>query len=307
MDLRDLVTPQALLLALVGVLIAVMLVTASTSAAAFSVFNPSWDGASGIQSTATEEAIETRVALSTAAYGDVSPAGTTALIIGPDETYTESELTQVRQFVAAGGTLVVADDFGSGNQILTGIGAETRFDRRLLRDPQNNGPSTAMPTATVVPNASETTSAETVMLNYGTVLTVENATVLARSSEFSYLDRDTDGEIDENESLQSSPVIAREELGSGTVIVVSDGSLFINAMLERADNQAFTTDLLTGSELVLLDSTHTSSSPPLQVALVTLRTNAWAQVAITLLLGVLGYLSPRLWRQRNALVPQSGD
>mgnify|MGYP006282414675 CR=1 FL=1 len=308
MDLRKFVTPQALLWALVGVLIAVLLVSASTSAAAFSVFNPSWDGSSGVQSTATESGIETRVALSTEAYTDVSPTETTALIIGPDETYTASELTKIRQFIAAGGTLVVADDFGSGNQILTGIGVETRLNGHLLRDPQNNGPTTAMPTATIVSNASDFTSAETVMLNYATVVTAENATILARSSEFSYLDRNNNNEIDDNESIQSYPVVAQEEIGNGTVIIVSDGSLFINAMLERAENQAFTTDLVGDTELILLDGTHTTASdPPLQVALVTLRTHSWAQFTIMLLFGILGYFSPRLWRQSKTLLSQSGD
>ncbi|WP_049987332.1 DUF4350 domain-containing protein [Halobellus rufus] len=296
MDLRTLLTPRALLWTLVAVLCVVLLVTASTSTAAFSVFNPSWDGASGVQTAAEEEGIETQVAQSTAVYDEVEPNETVAVVIGPQERYTPAELASIRAFVDQGGTLIVADDFGDGNQLLSGVGVEARLDGRLLRDPRNYEGTTAMPIATVVTNDSAVSVAESVQLNHGTVVEEPTGTVLARSSEFSYLDSDRDGEIDETESIESYPVAVREEFGTGAVITVSDGSLFINAMLERADNDAFTRGLLTESSLVVLDTTHTSATPPLHAALLALRSSTLLQGALLLLLGVVGYLLPTVSR-----------
>lgn len=299
MNLRTVLTPYALLGALVGVFLVVLLLTASSSTAAFSVFNPSWDGASGVQSVATDEDIETQVALSTTTYRDVNPNETVAVVIGPQDTYTPTELESIRAFVDAGGTLIVADDFGSGNQLLSGIGAAARLDERLLRDPQNYEVTTAMPFATVVATDSAVSQAETIQLNHGTVVEPANGTVLARSSEFSYLDRDRDGEIDDDEPLEAHPVVVREDYGAGQIVTVSDGSLFINAMLERSDNEAFTRGLLADASLVVLDTTHTSASPPLQAALLTLRANTILQALVVLLVGGVGYVVPVRFLSRS--------
>lgn len=296
MKLKHFATPRALLVALLGAIIIVLVVSASSSAAAFSVFNPSWDGASGVQSTATQAGVETRVALSPDVYNDVDPPSTVAVVIGPTTTYTPSELAQIQTFVDQGGTLVVADDFGSGNHLLRGVGAESRLNGRLLRDPRNHGVTTAMPIASIVANDTSFSAANSVILNHGTVVETETGTVLAQSSSFSYLDRDRDGEIDENESLESYPVVVRETHGNGRIIVVSDGSVFINAMLEQADadNDAFTRALIADADLVVLDGTQTSSTPPVQTGLITLRSNTSFQAVLILLLSGLGAAIPAL-------------
>jgi len=307
-DLQRIATPRALLWVLLGVLIAVLIVSASSSTAAFSVFNSAWDGASGVQSTAADSGIDTRVALSTDIYRDVAPEETVAFVIGPTTTYTPTELERIQTFVEEGGTLIVADDFGSGNQLLRGIGAESRLDGHLLRDPRNHGVTTAMPVASVVATDSRLAASESMMLNHGTVVDPAAGTILARSSEFSYLDRDRDNAIDESEPLESYPVVVRERLGDGRVVIVGDASLFINAMLEQADsdNEAFTRGLITDAELVVLDSTQTSANPPLQAVWLTVRSNTLLQAIIVLLIGGLGYVVPTLARsvQRIELDPQ---
>lgn len=294
MDFRTFITPRALLWALAGVLVAVLLISASTSAAAFSVFNPSWDGTSGVQSTATDAGLDTQVALSTNTYSNVEPTNTVAIVISPQATYTPTDLARIQTFVSAGGTLIVADDFRGANQLLRGIGVQSRFDGQLLRDPRNHGVTTAMPIASVVATDSAVSGADTIMLNHGTIINPETGTVLAQSSEFSYLDRDRDAEIDDNEPLESHPVAVRETLGAGQVILVSDGSLFINSMLERADNEAFTRALIDDASLVVIDTTQTPATPPLQAVFLSLRSNTLLQGIVVLLLGAIGYGIPLL-------------
>ena len=56
----------------------------------------------------------------------------TLLMIAPARAPTAEERTAYREFVAAGNTLVLADDFGSGNELLEAIGASVRLDQGNL-------------------------------------------------------------------------------------------------------------------------------------------------------------------------------
>jgi hypothetical protein len=132
-------------------------------------------------------------------------------------------------------------------------------------------------------------------VNHGTVLRPSNATVVARSSNVSYLDTDRDAEIDDGEQLRPYPVVATESVGSGRVVAVSDASLFINAMLERASNEAFTRSLVAGTDLVILDGTHAETHPPLRVAVVSLRSSPILQALAVLLLGFGAYGVAQVW------------
>lgn len=296
MDFGRLLSPRTLVVALVGALVLTVVFVGSTSTAAFGVYNPSWDGASGVQSVVGETSAESRVVMDTNAYAGVEANATVAFVVSPTEAYDDAAISRLRDFVRAGGTLIVAEDFGAeGNEILHGVGAQTRFDGRLVRDPRNHGPTTAMPTVEVT-NSSRLSGTDAVMLNHGTVLEPENATVLAETSEFAYIDRDGDGEMDGNESFRTYPVAAGESVGEGRVVAVSDASVFINAMRDRSSNEAFIRALVDGQETVLLDYSHASTAPPLQVALVWLRSTPLAQSGMGL--GSLAVVF--LWHRRRS-------
>jgi hypothetical protein len=110
-------------------------------------------------------------------------------------------------------------------------------------------------------------------LNHGTTLEPgANATVLVRSSTFSYLDRNANGAIDPEESLAARPVVAVEPVGEGRVVAVSDPSVFLNAMLEREGNRRFARNLLGSGDRVLLDVSH-STVPPLSAAVLAVRSS----------------------------------
>jgi hypothetical protein len=210
--------------------------------------------------------------------------GTTAIVLAPEERYSQTEVERIRGFAERGGIVVVAEDFGAGgDRLLTRLDVEIRFDGRLVADQRYHGPTTEMPRATNVSDSPYTTGVDEVMLNRGTVLTnTTNATVFVRTSEFSYLDADGNGAIDD-EPLRSYPVAAAESLGSGTVIAVSDPSVFINAMQERASNAMFLQALIDGGDRVLLDYSHAGSQPPLRAALIWLRRTPVALALVGLL------------------------
>jgi hypothetical protein len=286
MGVRDsLSVPQVLLVALVVAGLLTLAAVGSTSSEAFGTFNNAWDGASGVRSAAAETGATVEVATETTQYDDAG-SGTVAVVLGPTEPYTDADYARMEAFLARGGTLIVAEDIGAGgNRVLDGVGAETRFDGRLVIDQRHHGPTVEMPLATNVSDAPATRGVDEVMLNHGTVLTnTTNATVLVRTSAFAAVDENSNGVVDETEPLQSYPVVAAEPVAGGTVIAVSDPSVFINTMQSRASNAALTRGLFGGADRVLLDYSRAGEQPPIRAALLWLQRTPLAVAA----LGALG-------------------
>jgi hypothetical protein len=295
--------PQVLLVVLVLVGLLTLVAAGSTSSQAFGVFNGGWDGSSNVRSAVVDTGADVEVTTETTRYDEAGP-GTVAVVLAPTEPYTEAERARVRAFLDRGGTLVVAEDVGSGgNRLLSALGAEMRFDGRVVADQRHHGPSVDMPLATNVSESPYTRGVDGVMLNRGTVLTAtRNATVVVRTSEFAYLDRDVDGEVDDNETLGTYPVVGVESVGGGTVVAVSDPSVFINAMQSRASNAAFLTGLVGDADRVLLDYSHTGSQPPVRAAVLWLQRTPVALTA----LGMVGIVSVTLVARTGLSLPTSG-
>jgi hypothetical protein len=306
--LDDLLSPRALLVALVGVCLLALVVAGATSSSAFGAFNAQWDGSSSVRSAAETTDAQPTIILETTAYSEYDPNGTVAFVIAPSEPYTSAELARMRQFVQAGGTLIVAEDFEpQGDELLSGVGADARFDGRLVRDMRYHGPTTAMPTATNVSERFSATGVGSVMLNHGTVVSVpneSNATTLVATSEYSYLDVNDDGQPNDGEPFRSYPVVVAEDVGEGRVLAVSDPSIFINAMQERADNRAFTERVVRGYDTVVLDYSHADSQPPIRSAFILLRGSPLVQVGV----GLVGLLfAGVLAREGNPLRSRRGN
>lgn len=263
-----------------------VLVAAATSSAAFGAYNPQWDGASDLRAQADAVGVESEIVRNTSTYEASPSTRTVAVILSPDRPYTARELARIRRFVRTGGTLVVAEDFGDGgDRVLRAVGATARFDGALLRDERYNSQSPAFPVATnVSANASLMAGVPRLTLNHGTALHAGNATVLAWSSGYAYLDRDGDATIDDDEQLTQRPVAAVEQVGAGQVIAVSDPSLFINAMVDRPGNRRFIRNVFATGDRVLLDYSHTASIPPLALALLIVRESVLLQAVLGALL-----------------------
>jgi len=108
--------------------------------------------------------------------------------------------------------------------------------------------------------------------------------------------------------------VTAERVGNGTVVVVSDPSVFINSMLDQPDNRAFAGRTTANSSTVLLDYSHTEDPPLLRVALLELRETAWLQALLGTLV-VFGIAlaagrpgaSDRLRRRLSGLVGRDVD
>ena len=282
MGALDIDYPRALLVAFTVVVLGTLVATGATSTAAFGSFNPSWDGASALRDHATDAGVEPVIVRTGTRYESVSADSSLAVILSPDRPYSPTDLDRINQFVRKGGTLLVAEDYGGNtNPLLTRLGASARINGTSLRDDHANYRSPAFPVANNVSSHPLVANVSSLTLNHATVVKPNGAHVLVHSSSFAYLDENGNRELDEAETIGRYPVATVERVGQGRVIVVSDPSIFINAMLDRPGNAAFITSLLTHHDRLLLDTSHTADVPPLVNLLLSVRASPLLQLVIS--------------------------
>lgn len=289
---RQVDVPRAVFAVLAVAVVGGLVFGAATSAAAFGWYNPGWEGTADLRGLDDDEGAEPTLARNASAYGGAGD-GTVAYVVAPTEPYSDRDAARVAGFVERGGTLVVADRDGTGNELLATVGAEARVDGVPVRDERHYYRSPALPEATEVSDHPLTDGVDAVTLNHGTVVEPGNATVLVRTSPFAYRDENRNDRLDDDETMAAHAVVTLEEVGDGRVVVVSDPSAFINVMLERPGNRALAANLVSDHDRAVVDVSHADDVPPLVAALETLRESLGLQLA--LVLGALGVLGA--WRR----------
>ena len=211
----------------------------------FSLENPSWNGMSSLAELGAEP-------VNLAEAYALDPLKYAVLVIGPSKPFSEDEVRALKSFLARGGLVVVADDFGAGNQLLEALGVPARLSGRLLVDPLFFFNAPQLPLASW--------GGRRIALNYATVINATAGRVLAWSSPFSYLDLNLNGRRDEGEPAGPFPVAVELRVGPGTLIVVSDSSLFLNSMMGREANRDFLLAIL-GGRRPAVDVGHWEETP----------------------------------------------
>jgi len=287
--------PRIVLVALTTATILGLVFAASTSTAAFGTFNSQWNGASDLREEADSVDVDSEIIRNTSRYGTVPANGTIAVILSPKTGYRPAEAERVNQFVRNGGTVLVAEDFRTHtNELLADIGADARVDGQPLRDDRYNYRGSDLPIARNVSEQPLVRGVSSVTLNHGTIVRPNGSTVLVSTSDYAYVDANLNGELDDQESLDSYPVVTVEQVGEGRVIVVGDPSLLINAMLDRPGNRAFVRSVFSAHDRVLLDYSHAGDLPVLSVAVLVLRDSTVLQF----LLGSAGLIAIGIWTRR---------
>ncbi|UCB42298.1 MAG: DUF4350 domain-containing protein [Dehalococcoidales bacterium] len=239
------------LLAVVSVAILIVIVWVFPSDEDFQTKNPFWNGSSELSS------YHSFTPLASLAELPAVPGGTT-LILVPYIDLTSSELEEIRHFVAGGGTLVLADDYGFGNKVLEHLKVEARFAGQVLLDPLFSYKNQWLPRIYNLSPDSVTGDVNSLVFNHATCLMdVSDSNVLALSSSFSFLDLNDNEEWDSDEPTGPLPVISQHTLASGRIIVISDPSIFINSMDTLDDNYTIIENIaeITSSQL-LIDQSH---------------------------------------------------
>lgn len=271
--------------ALAIALVATLVAAAAGSSVAFSPYSDEWDGTSGLLREAGAVGATAGTLVDTTEYDRLDPASTVVVVLSPARAYEGEDAARVRAFVEAGGTLLVAEDFGPhGNALLAATGATARVDGRPLRDERFHSRSPALPVARDVTPHATTAGVDAVTVNFGTALVPGDATVLIRTSPYAYLDGDRDEVLDDGEPLAAFPVVAVESVGEGRIVVASDPSLFINAMLVRPGNRDLARALFSGTDAgtVVVDASHAERVPPLPLARYALATDPVLQLGVVI-------------------------
>jgi len=187
---------------------------------------------------------------------------TSILISVPYLQYSSEELENIRSFVNGGGSLLLADDYGYGNQLLEHLGVTMRFNGKPVLDPLFCYKTQWFPK---IIEFTPPGDFQLVILNHATALqNVPAEQAIAWTAESSYIDFNENLTWDESEIKGRLPVAAKTSVGRGTLIVVGDPSLMINTMVNYADNFAFINHLLedrNGKKNVLFDTSHLSQTP----------------------------------------------
>lgn len=295
---RDALTVPRLLLLFLGIILLLVTVTAgATSTTPFGAYTETWEGASELRQLGANTNTPTVLVRNVTEYPD-NGSNSLAIILSPARPYNADARQQIATYVQSGGTLLIAEDYRPhSNALLAALDTESRFTGHPVRDEHHYHRSPAFPIATNLTTHPLTNESSTLTLNHGTTIRpATNATPLARTSGFAYLDRNRNEELDTDETLAAYPVVTIEAIGDGHLILVSDPSLFINAMLERDGNAAFANALFHTSDRVLIDTSHAAGElPPLRLATLLLRTSP----SIALLLASLSLLTIGLWERRK--------
>ena len=216
--------------------------------------NPSWNGTTVFAAQFAATGVNSLLA-----DLPLDASGTT-LVLVPYTEFSAAELEQVKLYVSGGGTLLLMDDYGCGNEVLEYLGLSVRFYGTPLLDPLFNYKNKQFPRITEFSSSSPLTAdVETMVLNHATALKdVPEADVIAQSSSFSFLDENGNSTWDEDEDEPKGPfaVIATTTYGTGKIILVADPSILINSMEGMEDNAVFLRNATGSDSQVLLDQSH---------------------------------------------------
>jgi hypothetical protein len=237
----------------------------------FSTYNTVWNGASDAKALTSRDGYTTRPVF---ALSEIGSSGDGALFMfNPNSSvsFAGGDASALQSFVQNGGVLVLANDFGNGNAVLSGLGVSgaARFNGSLLQDNVSKGVDAAHPLVTDVSASGLTAGVHELYFNYGTALDTPggNVTVLARSAPTSYLSTSAGGNATASATAGARPVLATLNYGKGRIVLLSDPSVFINGMLGQADNRQLLTSMLanlTGGDKavpILFDESHRASPP----------------------------------------------
>jgi hypothetical protein len=154
------------------------------------VENPYWNGLSTMYSRYRPIRVKE---LSRLNHLVLDPMDSTLFLIGPSRPFMEDEIEAVVDFLRVGGRVVLADDFGSGNMLLDGLGVEAYFSGDLMLDPLFKDGNKVMP---VVNEELVGFNVTELVLNYPTILRGVNSDYLqASSSPFSYISERPDDPV----------------------------------------------------------------------------------------------------------------
>jgi hypothetical protein len=250
----------------------------------FSRYNPGWNGTSAFFSDLDRHrSFDIDVPEKLAAY----PKNATLLIIAPQHHPSTRELAAYSAFLKGGNTIFLADDFGTGNEILSGVASRIQILPGNLSslDRRYADPYSVIAYRTAIANP--LTYPEEIFLNRPAPL--EGGSPLMLTSVMSWNDANGDRRLNAVEDMGTFPVMASDSLGPGQLIVLSDSSIFINSMYaagENGNNRNLIRTIVAGDGPILIDqmNSRTADAQGFSELLHVIRSTVPIEIAILCLL-----------------------
>jgi hypothetical protein len=272
------------LAAAVAVIAAIAIsVHCSTTTLEFSRYNIEWNGTSAFADQAS-----TSGAVFVSDWSGLGGDGDAILlVIAPSGDFLPGELSSLRQFLARGNAVLVAAEDDAARPLLEGIGAGMAVTAANLSSADVEYDHPRMVIGYVQRDDPLTANTSTLLFNEAGE--ISGGTPLVSTSLLSWVDTNGNQRPDTGETITRYPALSRSEAGGGIVYLLSDPSVFINAMTDRAsvrDNRQFIANIL-GSGTVYLDESHSqigASDGPLLVMNAVKNTMV---IKITALVGII--------------------
>lgn len=212
---------------------------------------------------------------------------TTLFIIAPERSPTSEELESYAAFLRDGNTLVLADDFGTGNSILAGLKSRIAIIPSNLSslDRMYNEPYSVIVYRAV--DGGPFSLPPDITLNHPAHL--EGGTPLFLTSVMSWSDNNGDRRYTMGEEMGTFPVMCLDASGPGRIVVVSDPSIFINSMYsqpENENNRLLIHSLVNSGDTLLIDqmNSRTAGGTGLGWILGAIRNSIFIEVFIIIIL-----------------------
>ena len=177
------------------------------------------------------------------------------IVVGPDVDFSSLEIKAVSNFLNRGGTLLLADDFGTANTLIAGLGIDWKFYDRPLGDIFYDKRAD-FPVVVRIEDQKLSYGVDKLVLNVPSVITGLEGAVF--SSKVSVV----------GGKRRSYPIMAETSYGEGRVILLSDPDIVINDMM--TENRNFVENLVAylGSDLFYFDDAHHPDFNPYSIATV---------------------------------------
>ncbi len=250
--------------------IALSILNKEPSPPSFSIYNTNWDGCSKFRDLIENEGFQVKTLISSLSMINRIEQPAVLVIIGPSKYYSPSEIIPtLLLFLQNGGGILIADDFGSSNTILQLLFQfQIQFSDKVLMDAGSYVKNPVLPVITNFAPHPITDGINSILLNHASAIVGPNDTSLillppiATTTRISWLDTDQDYEYDANEPVGPFVVATAVDIFNGSIVILSDASIFINDMIERADNARFALNIINWlsdnnkSATIIFDESH---------------------------------------------------
>ena len=214
------------------------------SSTPYSMFNRGWDGTSKFAKLAYLQGKNVIPVFESFDIANISNKNGVLLIIGPNVTFTDAEINQIKTFLDRGNTLLIADDFGSANEILQGLKLPVAISKYPLHDFFYEKDDRLIVAVRI--------SNPILGRNVTKVVTNEPSAIIISKSGEVYVSK----VAMINLHRRMYPLMTEVKYGNGRVVVLSDPDILTN--MQFNENKQFLKDLIDylGGDTFYFDEAH---------------------------------------------------